>query len=177
VATAFHTARSLQAGTKTIDGVSAQNLVETSAASWAEKDLTLKDPVELNDGVDKKGPIALGAVATIRVGGPEPSPAPSPSPETSEATPPKPEGRVVALGDADFASDALLGFQGNKDFFLNAIAWLAQDQDLIAIRPKEPDDQRLFLTRDQQQLVWLLALFGFPGVFVVLGIAVWWRRR
>jgi ABC-type uncharacterized transport system involved in gliding motility auxiliary subunit len=43
---------------------------------------------------------------------------------------------VVAIGDADFASNALIGFQGNQDFFLNTVAWLAQDADLISIRPR-----------------------------------------
>jgi len=181
IATAFHTARSVQAGTSTIDGVTAQNLVETSPRSWAETDLELKEPVEMNEGKDRMGPIALGAVATIRV--PEPSPAPSPSPSPSaspaaeEEKPPKPEGRVLAFGDTDFASNTLLGFQGNQDFFLNSVAWLAQDVDLISIRPKEPEDQRLFLTRDQQSGIAWLSLVLLPGAFVALGIATWWRRR
>jgi ABC-type uncharacterized transport system involved in gliding motility auxiliary subunit len=84
---------------------------------------------------------------------------------------------VVAIGDADFASNALFGFQGNQDFFLNTVAWLAQDADLISIRPREPEDQRLFLTRTQQRLVTLLALAFLPGAFVLLGIANWWKRR
>jgi gliding motility-associatede transport system auxiliary component len=176
VATAFHTARSIQAGTATIPGVTAQNLVETSAQSWAETDLTLKEPVELNEGRDRGGPISLGAVATIRA--PESSPSPSPSPSSEgEEKPGKPEGRVVAFGDSDFASNALLGFQGNKDFVLNSVAWLAEDADLISIRPKEPEDQRIFLTRDQQSSVAWLTLVLLPGLFVVLGIATWWRRR
>jgi ABC-type uncharacterized transport system involved in gliding motility auxiliary subunit len=182
VATALHTARSMTAGTSTIEGVTAQNLMETSPESWAETDLALKEPIELNDGKDKKGPISLGAVATIKVPEPSPapgaSPSPSPSPaEGEESKAAKPEGRVVALGDSDFASNTLLGFQGNRDFFLNAVAWLAQDVDLISIRPKEPEDQRLFLTRDQQSGVAWLSLVLLPGLFVALGIAVWWRRR
>ena len=177
LATAFHTARSVQAGTATVEGVTAQNLGETSAQSWAETDLTLKEPVEFNNGKDRQGPISLGAVATVRV--PEASPAPSPSPSAGaeEAKAAKPEGRVVALGDSDLASNALLGFQGNKDFVLNTVAWLAQDVDLISIRPKEPEDQRLFLTPVQQGNVDWLALVLIPGLFVVLGIRAWWRRR
>jgi ABC-type uncharacterized transport system involved in gliding motility auxiliary subunit len=189
VATAFHTARSVSAGKDTVEGVTAQNLVETSAASWAETTLPLKEPVEMDEGKDKQGPVALAAVATIRVEAspsPSPSPAaaangaspsPSPSPNPDEEPPARPEGRVVAIGDSDFASNALLGFQGNEDFFLNTVAWLAQDTDLIAIRPKEPEDQRLFLTRTQQQNITLLALVVLPGLFIVLGIAAWWRRR
>jgi ABC-type uncharacterized transport system involved in gliding motility auxiliary subunit len=179
VMTAFHTARSLEAGKNPVDGVTAQNLLETSAASWGETDLTLKEPIEMNEGKDRKGPVPLGAVATIRA-----SPAPSPSPAASAspgAEAPAPEktidGRVAAFGDADFASNQLLSFQGNQDFVLNTVAWLAEDPDLISIRPKEPDDQRMFLTAQQQWNVSLLALVLLPGLFVVLGIAAWWRRR
>ena len=88
-----------------------------------------------------------------------------------------PEGRVVAVGDADFASNSLLGFQGNQDFFLNTVAWLAEDADLISIRPKEPENQALFLSRSVQQNVAWAALVLIPGFFVVAGVASWWRRR
>jgi ABC-type uncharacterized transport system involved in gliding motility auxiliary subunit len=84
---------------------------------------------------------------------------------------------VVAVGDADFASNSLLGFQGNQDFFLNSVAWLAEDADLISIRPKEPENQALFLSRAVTQNVAWAALVILPGFFVVAGIASWWRRR
>ena len=83
----------------------------------------------------------------------------------------------MAFGDADFASNSGLQMLGNRDFVLNTVAWLAEDPDLIAIRPKEPDDQRLVLNRGQQQFVALLALLLLPGVFVVWGGVSWWRRR
>ncbi len=174
-ATAFHTARSLKAGSAAGSGVHAQNLVETSEASWAESDLSLKEPVELSDSKDQKGPVSLGAVATIEIASASPAPSPSPTPEAAPEK--KPEGRVVAYGDSDWASNAFLGFPGNQDLFVNSVAWLAQDVDLISIRAKEPDDQRLFLTREQQQNVFILSLVFLPGAFVVLGILAWWRRR
>jgi ABC-type uncharacterized transport system involved in gliding motility auxiliary subunit len=180
VMTAFHTARTAEAGKATVDGVTAQNLLQTSPASWAESDLGLKEPIEMNEGKDRKGPVALGAVVTIKTApSPSPSPAASPSasPSPAEAPPAPPEGRVVVLGDSDFASNALLGFQGNQDFFLNTVAWLAQDPDLISIRPKEPEDQRMFLTQQQQWNVRIIALLLIPGAFVVMGIAAWWKRR
>jgi ABC-type uncharacterized transport system involved in gliding motility auxiliary subunit len=177
VMTAFHTARSVKAGSASLPGVSAQGLLETSEASWAESDLSLKGSIQMDEGKDRRGPISLGAVATIReTAAPSPAPAASPGAEEKKEDPKK-EGRVVAIGDADFASNALLGFQGNQDFFLNTVAWLAQDADLISIRPKEPEDQRLFLTRNQQQNVTLLALVVLPGLFVVAGIVTWWKRR
>jgi ABC-type uncharacterized transport system involved in gliding motility auxiliary subunit len=175
--TLFHMARSVEAGKGTVEGVSAQNLVQTSPQSWAETDLTLKGKIVFDEKKDRRGPISLAAVATIRAPSPTPSPSPSPSPGAEGETPKAPEGRVVVVGDADFASNALLGFQGNQDFFLNTVAWLAEDADLISIRAKEPDDQRLFLTQVQQQNVKWIALALIPGFFVVMGIATWWRRR
>jgi len=175
--TLFHMARSVEAGKGSVEGVSAQNLVQTSPQSWAETDLTLKGKIVFDEKKDRRGPISLAAVATIRAPSPTPSPSPSPSPGAEGETPKAPEGRVVVVGDADFASNALLGFQGNQDFFLNTVAWLAEDADLISIRAKEPDDQRLFLTQVQQQNVKWIALALIPGFFVVMGIATWWRRR
>ena len=192
VMTAFHTARSLEAGKGTVEGVTAQNLLETSPASWAETDLALKEPIEMNEGKDRKGPVPLGAVATVRASpapaaspaafpaaasSPGPSPSPSAGAEAETAEKKVVEGRVVAFGDADFASNQLLAFQGNQDFVLNTVAWLAEDPDLISIRPREPDDQRMFLTAQQQWYVTMLALVLLPGLFVVLGISAWWRRR
>ena len=181
VMTAFHTARSMAAGKESKPGVTTQDLLQTSARSWAESDLSLKGEIKMDEGKDRIGPITLGAAVTLKdTTAPSPAPSPSPSPGASPAAEEpkeKKEGRVVAIGDADFASNALIGFQGNQDFFLNTVAWLAQDADLISIRPREPEDQRLFLTRNQQRLVSLLALAFLPGAFVVLGIASWWRRR
>jgi ABC-type uncharacterized transport system involved in gliding motility auxiliary subunit len=184
VMTLFHEARSMQAATGTLEGVFAQDLVKTSAASWAETDLTLKAPVQFDEGKDRKGPIALGAAATVTVAATPATPAPAPSPAASgEPSPspspeaPKREGRVVAFGDSDFASNAFLSFQGNRDLFLNSVAWLVQDVDLISIRAKEPEDQRLVLTQNQQQNMLILALLLIPGVFLVLGIREWWSRR
>ena len=44
------------------------------------------------------------------------------------------ETRVVAFGDSDFASNGALGVPGNRDLFLNTVNWLAQQENLIAIR-------------------------------------------
>jgi ABC-type uncharacterized transport system involved in gliding motility auxiliary subunit len=184
-ATAFHTARSVKAGTGGSSGATSQNLVETSQDSWSEVDFRTQSPLRFDQGKDQQGPIALGAVATIPVAAPSPSPAPeaapgaspTPSPSPSPDDAPKREGRVVAIGDVDFASNAMLGFIGNRDFALNTVAWLAEDPDLISIRPKESDDHRLFLTLGQQKFVGLLALVLLPVAFIVWGSASWWRRR
>jgi len=182
--TVFAGARSMQAGKGTIDGVTAQDIGRTSVESWAETTLTLEGALEYEEETDRLGPISLVAVATIKGETPEPEPSPSPAEgedggedNAAEEEPEAPEGRVVAVGDTDFASNSFLGFQGNQDFFLNLVAWLAEDADLISIRPKEPKNQSLFLSRTAQQNVAWVALVIVPFFFVVAGIVTWWRRR
>jgi ABC-type uncharacterized transport system involved in gliding motility auxiliary subunit len=175
--TLYGGARSVAAGTATLEGVTAQDLVKTSEQSWAESDLKLKGPIKFDEGPDHKGPVSLAAVATVKGPTPAPTPTPSPVPSPAPEEPKAPEGRVVAIGDVDFASNALLGFQGNQDFFLNVVAWLAEDADLISIRPKEPENQALFLSRQAQQNVAWSSLVILPGLFVIAGVVSWWRRR
>jgi ABC-type uncharacterized transport system involved in gliding motility auxiliary subunit len=179
LATAFHTARSLKPGAASTPGVFAQSLVETDRAAWGETDFTSGTPVKLDPGKDNPGPVSLGAVATIAAEtAPTPPPTASSSPSADPSPePPKKEGRVIAFGDADFASNTFIQIQGNRDLFLNAVAWLAEDPDLISIRARDPEDQRMFLTGRQQLVVFVTALLLWPALFVVLGIANWWRRR
>ena len=73
--TLYGGARSVQAGKGTVEGVSAQDLVKTSAQSWAESDLALKGPIKFEEGKDRMGPISLAAVATVKAPAPAPTPA------------------------------------------------------------------------------------------------------
>jgi ABC-type uncharacterized transport system involved in gliding motility auxiliary subunit len=181
--TLYAGARSMQAGEGTVEGVTAQDLGRTSPQAWAETTLTLEGALEFEEETDRLGPISLIAAATIEGEAPEPEPSPSPSAgedtgEGSEDEDEKaPEGRVVAVGDVDFASNSILPIQGNQDFFLNMVAWLAEDADLISIRPKEPENQSLFLSRQKQQMVAWVALVILPLGFVIAGVVTWWRRR
>ena len=176
VMTAYPLARSVRPAEGGAGGRTAQRLVETSAQSWAETDLKslMSGKVELNDEQgDRQGPVALGAAVSAPANEP---PAP---PAGGNASPdaPKPESRIVAMGDSDFVANNAIGIQGNQDFFLNSVNWLAQQENLIAIRPREAQDRRITLTADQQQRIMLLTLLVIPGLVFVGGIYTWWRRR
>ena len=152
----------------------AQKLVETSPSSWAEtnlKSLTGGEPAKI-DGDDKRGPISLGAA----VSGPATTAAPPEGKDIEAAAKPA-EVRIVAFGDADFASNAALGVQGNRDLFLNTLNWLAQQENLIAIRPKDPEDRRITLTADQERRIFYLTVLIVPGLILLAGVQTWWRRR
>lgn len=178
--TAYPLARSVAAVEGGVNGRTPQPIVQTSPQSWAEADIAglgqNDGRVELNpDKGDKAGPISLGAA----VSAPATDAPPPPEPKEGEPSePPRtPESRLVVIGDSDFASNGILGVQGNRDFFMNTVNWLAQQENLIAIRPREPEDRRLTLTADQQNLIFLLSVLLLPGLVFAAGVYTWYGRR
>ena len=104
--------------------------------------------------------------------------APKPAdPAPGTEAPPAPETRVVVMGDSDFAANFGIGIQGNKDLFMNAMSWLSQQEGLIAVRARAPEDRRLTMTADQVQMVAILSIFLIPAAIFGLGVYTWWRRR
>jgi ABC-type uncharacterized transport system involved in gliding motility auxiliary subunit len=175
VMTGFPLTRSVTPVEGGVESRFAQPLIQTSPQSWAETDLSTvaTGKVELNaDKGDKAGPVTLGAAVSAPAANPPAAASANASPDA-----PKPETRIVGLGDSDFAANNFLGFQGNQDFFLNMVNWLAQQENLIAIRPREAQDRRLTLTGDQQQRIMLLSIFVIPGLVLAGGVYTWWRRR
>ena len=173
--TAYPLARSMTPVEGGSNGHTAQKLVETSSRSWGEtnlKSLTGGEPAKMDDA-DKKGPVSLGAAVS--------SPATDVTPPKDAAKPgdepKKPETRLVAFGDSDFASNAALGVSGNRDLFLNTINWLAQQENLISIRPRDPEDRRITLTADQERRIFYLTVLIVPGLILLAGVQTWWRRR
>jgi ABC-type uncharacterized transport system involved in gliding motility auxiliary subunit len=173
--TAYPLARSMSPVEGGVNGHTAQKLVETSSRSWAEtnlKSLTGGQPAKQDEG-DKPGPVALAsAVAAAATNAPPPA-----APAKEGDTPKTAETRVVAFGDSDFASNGALGVAGNRDLFLNTINWLAQQENLIAIRPRDPEDRRITLTADQMRRIFFLTVLIVPGLVLLAGVQTWWRRR
>ena len=174
IMTVYPLARSATPVTGGVNGHIAQTFVETSDRSWAETDLAglfASKPVQLNeDKGDKKGPISIAAAVSA-----DASAAPPAKP--GEKEPPKPQTRVVVFGDSDFAANSALGLPGNKDLFMNVVGWLSQQENLISIRPKDPEDRRITLTSTQQANITWLSLLIVPGAIFGTGIYSWWKRR
>ena len=108
----------------------------------------------------------------------QPLPMTPPKPGQSPADEPKrPETRIVVLGDSDFAANEAIAFEGNSNLFVNILNWISEQENLIAIRPKAPDDRRVTMTEDQMRLVAWLSLIFVPGAVFAIGVYTWWRRR
>jgi ABC-type uncharacterized transport system involved in gliding motility auxiliary subunit len=177
--TIYPLARSIETGgTGAGGGRTAQPIVETSQRSWAEtnlKSLAGGESVAMDEGTgDKPGPITVAAAVSAPA---DQAPPLDDKAKQDAENAPKPESRVVVFGDSDFPSNAYGGIEGNPNLFANAVNWLAQQENLIAIRPKEPGDRRLTITASQQRLVFLLSMLGIPAVVFGAGIYTWTRRR
>ena len=172
--TAFPMARSTTPVSGGVNGHTAQGFVETSPRSWAESDikgLLTSGQVSLDESKgDKKGPITIAAAVSATA-----TTADKSKPAATDA--PKPETRLVVFGDSDFAANGGLGIQGNRDLFMNVVGWLSQQENLISIRPKEPDDRRVTLTATQQANINWLSLLIIPCAIFGSGVYTWWRRR
>ena len=183
--TFFPEARSL----KTIDhensSFSSRVLLRTSERSWGEKNL-VEGAAEFNPGKDIEGPVVLGMVSTLSgnsaaadsnrahdESGDEGSNREEIEKDDSFGK----EARVVVIGDSDFANNAFLRHQRNGDLFLNAVSWLAEDEDLISVRPKDSGNRSVQMTPADSRTMFWVTMVLLPGAALALGLLVWSRRR
>ncbi len=158
VVTIFPTARSIQPTISNSSEESITPLIKTGNEAWGETNFTDlgNNKAQFTQGQDVQGPITLAA-AVERTGK---------------------KGRLVVVGDANFASDDYYTQYGNGDFFINSVDWAAQQDNLINLTPKA-STQRMLLP--PQNYVMNLLLFGtvfvMPGAVLFSGIMVWINRR
>jgi ABC-type uncharacterized transport system involved in gliding motility auxiliary subunit len=75
------------------------------------------------------------------------------------------------------AANEFLNLSGNRDFFMNTLSWLAEEENLIAVRPKESRNAPLFLTAAQAQVAFLVPVILIPLSTIVGGLVAVARRR
>jgi len=172
VASFFPLARVIKTTETMPEGVSAQILAKTSPNSWLKRDMEeLKAELRVegrplfHEGLDEKGPVPVAAVSTVTI-----------RREIAGKDGPK-TARVVVFGDSDFASNNYINLSGNRDLFLNTISWLAEEEHLIAIRPKESGQFYNPVTASQERLIFWLSTIVLPAVVIGSGVATYLRRR
>ena len=150
-------------------------LAQTTDRGWAETDENaLRNPqsVKYDEGVDLKGPLTL-AVAIEQ----NPDPA-NPSADASASTPPK--SRILIFGTSRMATNEVFQLGGqisNLDLFVNGSSWLVGDDELISIKPRQPDNRTLVLSNAQRNFIMLSSIVLVPALVLAVGILVWWGRR
>jgi ABC-type uncharacterized transport system involved in gliding motility auxiliary subunit len=149
-------------------GYQTSRLFSTTSYSWGETDLK-GEAAAFNEGKDEKGPLDLAAVATHSVA--DAGKADGGDEKASR------ESRLALIGDSDFAANAYARSAKNLDVFLNTVSWLAEDTDLIAVRPKSPENRSVNMTLTESKLMFWAAVVLLPLVTLVSGVSVWYRRR
>lgn len=151
---AFSVARSVDVPRRELDGFELLPLLESSPQSFSEAS---PPKIEFNPDLDIRGPIAMGAVSERDVG----------------------DGRVarlVVIGDSEFARDNLAPVLSNLQLFVNAVAWLAEE-DVSRQIPVRTRSARIALAPEQMQLLALLSVVVVPLLPWGLWGLLWWRSR
>jgi gliding motility-associatede transport system auxiliary component len=139
-------------------GASVSPILTTSVESFAKDKITPgAEVVEYDPAKDQKGPLTLGAAASKNVGGKE--------------------ARLVVIGDSDFASNSAFKFERNGDLFLNSVNWLAEEEDLISIRPKSMTNRSVTMSQSQLSTFLIFTVALMPLAVLGSGAYIWWKRR
>ncbi|WP_031496980.1 GldG family protein [Bryobacter aggregatus] len=142
---------------KSTDKTTVEKLFSSMSSSFALTDLS-KAELEPNPAKDKRGPFTMSVAGTYKTG------------QANK------DGRFVVVGNSSFVDNGNVQLYGNSDLFLNMLAWLSADEDLISIRPKDPEDRRIQLEQGQMNTIIVVSQFVLP--LIALGAAVYiWRKR
>ncbi|MDR3467571.1 MAG: Gldg family protein [Xanthobacteraceae bacterium] len=85
--------------------------------------------------------------------------------------------RLVAFGNAGFASNSFYPYLSNADMIINCLSWLSREEKAPVARPVVEDVPRVILTGRQAQGIFISTVLVLPGAVALLGGLVWWRRR
>ena len=152
----FPLARTVSTADKSKTDPQIVELLKTSPQSFTVPNLK-QGQNELTFNPKTAGPLSLGVAASHKAEGGE--------------------ARLVVIGNSTFAANPYVGLQKNGDLFYNTIDWLAQDENLISIRPKSQTNRRVTLTEGQASALRWLDLFFLPGIVIFSGVYIWWKRR
>jgi ABC-type uncharacterized transport system involved in gliding motility auxiliary subunit len=143
-------------------------LFTTTAESCAKTDFAaLSEQTQLQCAEnDVKGPFEVGyAVEGAGTGGANPDA----------------RSRLIVLGNASFATNQWLrnpDSEGNSQIIVNMINWLAGQEQLIAIPPRDSNVRALgVLTESELNLIFITSVALVPLAALVIGGMLWWRRR
>lgn len=132
-----------------------KKLLQTSAQSWAETEI--RNEVRFDEGKDIAGPVTIAALVEKDSG--------------------ERKTTLAVFGDSDFAKNGYFKNQGNADLILNTVNYLAEEEDMISIRPKDIDDRRLTLTQADVSTVFWLVIIVLPLAIVIAGVVIYVKRN
>ena len=206
IASFFPEARSVSKAQKPVPNAIPTELAFTSAfpASWTiDKKQIETGKAEYQEGTGIKGPISVMAVSTYtnvaaladnskefddkasedkkpdetKAAAGNSAEAKTEKKKDNPADKKPPKARIVVFGSAQFASNKFIGLSGNPDLFMNTVSWLAEEEDLIAIRPKPNKAGPVVLRTEQSYATFIIAVVVIPLAWFLIGTGVYFYRR
>lgn len=156
------TARSLYVHSDGQKDIAAQPLALTTETAWGETHLQ-KDGTAEKDSQDYTAPLFVAMSAAYL--------------DDAANDDAEHQARLLVFGDGDWLSNKYLHMQGNQDFALNSVNWLAQKEDRITIRPKIRQSSQLYLTGDQINRIKFVTMDMLPVIIVAIGLGITLSRR
>jgi gliding-associated putative ABC transporter substrate-binding component GldG len=174
------------------EGVEADYLFTSTANAWSMREPFYTNPevsyMLERDAAETMGVKTLG----ISLSGVFPSwfaDKPLPQSEDGEELPPMPAqakpARVIVVGETDFATSFLgvTNGQRNLDFMVQAADWLCNDDDIIQIRSRSSQSERLDKITDSgkkasaMRRAQVINVFVMPALVIIAGLFFALRRR
>jgi len=187
--TTMPTVRSVRLGDTPPEELELTVLASTSDNSWGERNrgsLAVKNPTFDPDDLSGPVPVAVAMLKKLKErkpgfeevytgpGGEMPSQEKLQEMRLEKSTV---RAQLVVFGDSQFASNTYLRYGGNWDLFMNTVNWLIGDERLVTIRPKDPEDQTVYITQRQSKRMALVVQIIVPVVVFLFGGWVMIMRR
>ncbi len=146
----------------------------TGSDTWSDVERLAADgrPPVFREGVDKRGPVPVAAIARI---------------ESADATTGAAgaerggrTGSILLVGDAEFATNLYVGTLGNRDFFVNLAHLASRTEQLISTRGAATPGgtfSQLHLTAGQARAIFWTGCVALPAIVLAIGGLLGLRRR
>ncbi|HEY2951847.1 MAG TPA: Gldg family protein [Verrucomicrobiae bacterium] len=85
--------------------------------------------------------------------------------------------RMVVVGESVFLGNQMIDSAANRDFAAHTVNWLLDRSYLLSVPPKPIREFKLAMTESQLAATQWILLAGIPGFVLLMGLAVWVRRR
>jgi hypothetical protein len=85
--------------------------------------------------------------------------------------------RIAAFGSTQFATNQGAQTAEHRDLLVNTMSWLTQDDDFIAIHPKDMTKSTISLASGGSTLNLLFISYIYPFLFLGFGSFYWLRRK
>jgi len=141
------------------ENIASGRVIMTSPAGYGERDLTALGDTNtygFDPATDLAGPVTTVVWAENQQTG----------------------GRVVLIGDSDFAANGLVMAGGNGILFTDALAWLTRFGEQIQFAPQAYTSglPTVMVMRQDVDFVVFLTVLLIPAAILVAGVSIWARR-